>query len=195
MCWTSGLLGQQELFSIWVSSWAYFTAEAILWSLCRDTGCQISTPIHHLNQLTSEDHFYSHVIPLIKVKTAIILAFLFPCGTALPLVYIRVPRDDQISADVLTFVSFTCLSSGDPTPTVHWEKNGELVENSERIDINPDTYAPIASILSILAAQATDTGDYRCIASNPAGEDSELFQLKVSGMLAQNHAHRSRVTG
>ncbi len=109
--------------------------------------------------------------------------------TVPPSIYIRVPRNPDVPRTVLETVDFTCLSFGDPAPIVIWEKDGVMVEDGERFRILSDSFGQYDSTLSISQAKATDTGSYRCVSSNPAGEDSELFELTVTGIIWHAHAH------
>lgn len=119
-------------------------------------------------------------------KRLIYLYTFFTTGP--PFIYDHNPLSSQVLLSVLSPIEFTCRSTGDPNPLVHWEKDGELLENGGRVVITPDTYGESDSVLYISETKATDTGSYECVSSNLAGEDSELFEVTVSGtVLAWPH--------
>lgn len=112
-------------------------------------------------------------------KRLIYLYTFFTTGP--PFIYDHNPLSSQVLLSVLSPIELTCRSTGDPNPLVHWEKDGELLENGGRVVITPDTYGESDSVLYISETKATDTGSYECVSSNLAGEDSELFEVTVSG--------------
>ena len=71
-----------------------------------------------------------------------------------------------------------CLTEGSPAPVIRWERDGEVVVESERVTI---VTSPVSSTLTIDPTAAGDGGNYSCVASNPAGEDSAFFSLSVFG--------------
>ncbi|KAK6730933.1 hypothetical protein RB195_007418 [Necator americanus] len=69
-------------------------------------------------------------------------------------------------------VEFECLSTGSPSPTVSWFKNGETIIASDYFVVEPTK-------LRILGLVKADQGVYQCIAENDAGSDQALAQLLV----------------
>ena len=69
-----------------------------------------------------------------------------------------------------------CPASGIPTPDIVWAKDDEILDPT----LHPNIQV-IASgrQLRISAAAISDSGSYRCIATNKAGEDSLEYQLSV----------------
>ncbi|XP_052814063.1 titin-like [Mya arenaria] len=83
-------------------------------------------------------------------------------------------------------VTFTCKITGSPAPTVTWYRNNQIVKPSKyfHMESTPDG----VHILSILEAFPEDTGIYKCVARNKAGETTVTCQLKVYG-LESEHEH------
>ncbi|KAJ1369696.1 hypothetical protein KIN20_031225 [Parelaphostrongylus tenuis] len=69
-------------------------------------------------------------------------------------------------------VVFECLSSGRPTPTISWFKNGEAIVASDYFVIEPTR-------LRILGLVKADQGVYQCFADNEAGSAQGSAQLLV----------------
>jgi len=60
-----------------------------------------------------------------------------------------------------------CNASGYPVPSISWTHNETAVNESDRIRIIPETSTrAIVSVLNILSATASDSGDYTCIVSS-----------------------------
>ncbi|XP_071454258.1 papilin isoform X2 [Hetaerina americana] len=73
-------------------------------------------------------------------------------------------------------ISIPCQVEGYPIPRVVWYKDEALLENSERVQIaDPNR-------IIILRANTTDTGTYRCEASNPYGSSSSSVSILVEGV-------------
>ncbi|CAL4059823.1 unnamed protein product, partial [Meganyctiphanes norvegica] len=70
-------------------------------------------------------------------------------------------------------IELECNVYGQPTPTVHWLKNGELIVESEYFQIVN------GNNLKILGLVSTDSGMYQCLASNSAGDVQASAQLLV----------------
>ncbi len=82
--------------------------------------------------------------------------------------------------------SFMCVATGDPIPSISWEKDGQLVlpSLSDRIDIQDtrlDSPDRIVSSLTISGLAAGDGGTYTCYSSNGVGATSfSQFTLTVN---------------
>uniref|UniRef100_A0A915KCF1 Ig-like domain-containing protein n=1 Tax=Romanomermis culicivorax TaxID=13658 RepID=A0A915KCF1_ROMCU len=74
-------------------------------------------------------------------------------------------------------VAFECHVLGQPAPVVHWFKDGQKVEENDRVTLEmlPDG----KQRLSISEARAEDQGNYRCEATNIAGSMSSKAPLTV----------------
>ncbi|XP_069432735.1 ADAMTS-like protein 1 isoform X2 [Ovis canadensis] len=68
-----------------------------------------------------------------------------------------------------------CEAIGNPRPTISWAKNGEEVQFSDRILLQPD------DSLQILAPVEADVGFYTCNASNALGYDSVSIAITLAG--------------
>ncbi|XP_078604169.1 hemicentin-1-like isoform X2 [Branchiostoma floridae x Branchiostoma japonicum] len=81
---------------------------------------------------------------------------------------------NEVSVTVRNPVSLPCAVDAIPPPTFAWSKDGEpLSGNSLQHVILP------SGTLSIAAVEVDDTGTYRCIASNVAGNLTKDFILNV----------------
>ena len=64
--------------------------------------------------------------------------------------------------------TFTCVSAGEPPPSVAWTLNGVLLDPASG-QVTVQTSGP-TSVLLVPDAQSEDEGSYRCVASNAEGE-------------------------
>ncbi|XGW22586.1 hypothetical protein V3C99_005086 [Haemonchus contortus] len=71
-----------------------------------------------------------------------------------------------------TDIEMECSSSGSPSPTISWFKNGEAIITSDYFVIEPTR-------LRILGLVKADQGVYQCVAENEAGSDQAVAQLLV----------------
>uniref|UniRef100_A0A8B9SME3 Hemicentin 1 n=1 Tax=Anas platyrhynchos TaxID=8839 RepID=A0A8B9SME3_ANAPL len=74
-------------------------------------------------------------------------------------------------------IQLVCDASGVPTPVMQWLKDGKTVASDDlqrirQVKINGST-------LTIFRALTSDTGKYTCVATNPAGEEDQIFNLNV----------------
>ncbi|XP_069047282.1 obscurin isoform X17 [Lepisosteus oculatus] len=74
-------------------------------------------------------------------------------------------------------VSFDCVVSGKPPPTVRWFKDGKLIEENDHYMINEDQEG--CHQLIITAVLPSDMGVYRCMAENCSGIASTKAELRV----------------
>lgn len=74
------------------------------------------------------------------------------------------------TTSVATSTAFNCSATGNPTPTITWYRNGQLLENSYLLNYDPPT-------LKFSSIDPEDQGIYECFARNDAGE------IKISGHL------------
>ncbi|XP_062064145.1 ADAMTS-like protein 1 isoform X4 [Lepus europaeus] len=68
-----------------------------------------------------------------------------------------------------------CEAVGNPRPTITWARNGEEVQFSDRILLQPD------DSLQILAPVEADVGFYTCNATNALGYDSVSIAVTLAG--------------
>lgn len=73
------------------------------------------------------------------------------------------------------------VSRGDPPLTLRWLKDGEPMP--AHLGANVTLLDPYSSLLSIPSLSATHSGDYTCVASNPASETKYTASLQVKGIV------------
>ena len=117
-------------------------------------------------------HWYSSV-ELLDTSLFDTLAPLLLC-TAPPVI---VGGPTELSVVEGRTVRLQCNSSGDPTPTIIWIKDGKQLETEGRVFINP-----ISGQLEVLDVKQEDAGQYMCRAINELGATSYSISLKVRGM-------------
>jgi len=74
-----------------------------------------------------------------------------------------------------------CMVKCSPDTEVKWYHNGTLVPFSARVPASFDKLTGLAS-LTINDANPHDAGQYTCVASGPAGQDSSTAWVVVRGM-------------
>ncbi|XP_041519865.1 obscurin isoform X12 [Microtus oregoni] len=74
-------------------------------------------------------------------------------------------------------VSFDCVVTGQPVPSVRWFKDGKLLEEDDHYMINEDQQG--GHQLIIMAVVPADMGVYRCLAENSVGVSSTKAELRV----------------
>ena len=72
-------------------------------------------------------------------------------------------------------VTFSCDANGVPEPTFSWSKDGSAVTADNRISLSADNKQ-----LSLTNVNRTDSGEYRCVATNSVGTvNSNVATLTV----------------
>jgi hypothetical protein len=71
------------------------------------------------------------------------------------------------------------VSSGDPPLVVSWLKDGQPLTPS--LGVNVSALDPYSSLLSISSLDSRHSGDFTCVASNPAAEVRYTAKLQVKG--------------
>jgi len=106
---------------------------------------------------------------------------------------IGVPPVNQtvsMSADLVN-TTFVCSATGYPRPNIHWMKDGFIIIDNNRYQVTSESMpedCPIiigcqtASSLLIIDTKIYDSGQYTCIASNVAGNDTKMAGLTVNGI-------------
>ncbi len=73
-------------------------------------------------------------------------------------------------------VTLTCNATGNPEPKISWTRNGLSMNksNKSRISFSEDNKQ-----LTITSLKRTDSGEYRCVASNSLGNDTSAATVDV----------------
>ena len=82
---------------------------------------------------------------------------------------------DNVTALTNTSITILCATSGVPTPTVTWTKDGQEIISGARYKVQED------GSLVISAAAEEDNARYTCTADSVAGEDSASSTVKIVG--------------
>ena len=75
----------------------------------------------------------------------------------------------------------TCSASGHPKPTVIWYKNGRQLKRMP--DGNKKPLTPTSYTINFNSIRPADSGQYKCIVSNKAGNISHAYTVKVKRKL------------
>ncbi|XP_020958298.1 hemicentin-1 isoform X2 [Sus scrofa] len=75
---------------------------------------------------------------------------------------------------VNNLLELDCQVAGSPPPTIMWLKDGQVIDEREGFKILLN-----GRKLIIAQAQVSDTGLYRCVATNPAGDHKKEFEVTV----------------
>jgi len=84
--------------------------------------------------------------------------------------------------------SLQCRASGVPRPTISWQKNDLDLPVDVRVRVDDD------GALQLTELRRTDSGVYRCVASNSLGTVSEFARLHVLGAPSQRNFTTLTVT-
>ena len=82
---------------------------------------------------------------------------------------------DNVTALTNTSITIQCPTSGEPTPTVTWTKDGEDLPSDGRYTVQDD------GSLLIDKADEADKAQYTCLAESVAGKDSASSTVKIAG--------------
>lgn len=82
---------------------------------------------------------------------------------------------DNVTALTNTSITIQCPTSGVPTPTVTWTKDGEQIPKGDRYTVQDD------GSLLINEASEEDNARYTCSAGSVAGKDSASSTVKIAG--------------
>ncbi|NIG57776.1 hemicentin-1-like [Pontoporia blainvillei] len=75
---------------------------------------------------------------------------------------------------VNNLLELDCQVTGSPPPTIMWLKDGQLIDERDGFKILLNGHK-----LVIAQAQVSDTGLYRCVATNTAGDHKKEFEVTV----------------
>ena len=79
-----------------------------------------------------------------------------------------------------TSITIQCPTSGVPTPTVTWTKDGQDLPSGGRYTVQDD------DSLLIRGSSVADTARYTCTADSVAGEDSASSTVEIVGKLCEH---------
>ena len=82
---------------------------------------------------------------------------------------------DNVTALTNTSITIQCSTSGVPTPTVTWTKDGQEIPSGGRYTVQDD------GSLVISKTEADDNARYTCIADSVVGKDSASSTVEVLG--------------
>ena len=82
---------------------------------------------------------------------------------------------DNVTALTKTGITIQCPTSGVPTPTVTWTKDGQEIPSGGSYKVQGD------GSLVIIEADEDDNGQYTCTADSDAGKDSVSSIVQVKG--------------
>ena len=86
---------------------------------------------------------------------------------------------DNVTALTNTSITIQCPTSGVPTPTVTWTKDGQEIPSGGRYTVQDD------GSLVISEADEEDSARYTCTAESVAGKDSVSSTIKIVGTLVR----------
>ena len=113
--------------------------------------------------------------------------YLFAVSPMITSVY---PEPSQMNyrINITDIVTFQCVATGIPSPSITWFRNGTELSNS-RVTLNDpsertatgEMILQTTRTLDLSMTEDGDSGSYECRASNNAtpGEDSESFEVVV----------------
>ena len=82
---------------------------------------------------------------------------------------------DNVTALTNTSITIQCQTSGVPTPTVTWTKDGQEIPSEGRYTVQDD------GSLLISETDEEDNARYTCTADSVAGKDSASSALQIVG--------------
>jgi len=101
-------------------------------------------------------------------------------------------RPNQTYAvDAGNTITFVCVASGDPNPSISWNRGATVLNNDSRVTIYEDLVTEnktifVQSILELCSAEEADAGQYSCFAENTLSNDTASFVLTVNTQSKQH---------
>ena len=94
---------------------------------------------------------------------------------------------DNVTALTNTSITIQCPTSGVPTPTVTWTKDGEEVTNDGRYTVKEN------GSLLISETREEDSARYTCSANSVTGRDNASSTVQIIGKKYNNHVNTMSV--
>ena len=123
----------------------------------------------------------------------IVIISVNPCNLIYSLVpaQIAIRPNQTIAVDAGNTITFVCVASGDPNPSISWNKGDTVLNNDSRITIyenlvTENGVALVQSILELRSTEEADAGQYSCFAENVLGNDTASFVLTVNAQSKQH---------
>ena len=79
-------------------------------------------------------------------------------------------------------VTFICVATGEPVPTISWYFNNILLNVSDHNISSTVSGIVVESLLTIFNARSSDVGTYTCHAENFIGTDRSSGILTINGI-------------
>uniref|UniRef100_A0A673TV90 Obscurin n=1 Tax=Suricata suricatta TaxID=37032 RepID=A0A673TV90_SURSU len=152
--------------------------------LCGRAWClRPSSFLHQLSICPSNIHSYNHLLSALLYESLAARVTGGDLGPAdcplclsLPAPVFLTELQNQEVQDGYP-VSFDCVVTGQPEPTVSWFKDGRMLEEDDHYMISEDQQG--GHQLIITAVVPADMGVYRCMAENSVGVSSTKAELRV----------------
>lgn len=103
------------------------------------------------------------------------------------------PMPVNVSINNVDNIILTCSAEGFPLPIITWQHNGQVLNESDRISINPENDEDINEVTSTVVVSEpvlSETGLYQCIIQNlPVYEPvmSDSVTVLVQGKLVLDY--------
>ena len=102
------------------------------------------------------------------------------------------------TVDAGSTITFVCVASGDPNPSISWNRGDTVLNNDSRVTIYEDLVTEngvtfLQSILELCSTEKADAGQYSCYADNTFGNDTASFVLTVNARSKQQCNYYMRV--
>ena len=122
-----------------------------------------------------------------KVKLLSKFSYIVSCCHS-PVTPVVTSSSAMYTTNETTPVTFQCSSTGIPTPSISWYRNGTALtpRSDPRVTVGSPSQQLLSPVLyqvtqtlTITNTADTDSGNYSCVGSNTAGTDTALFTLVV----------------
>ena len=99
--------------------------------------------------------------------------------------------NQTFAVDAGNTITFLCVASGNPTPSISWNREDTVLNNDSQVTVYEELVTEnevtfLQSILELCAEEA-DAGQYSCFANNTLGNDTASFVLTVNAQSKQQY--------